>query len=154
MNKKLITLLWVYFGWIAVAIIFNKKTPSELKKEYELSKSSWKSSFNFFLDNFIEIHQNVLDNLKSKVMTESNKELFNTKKDEFLSLFEEYKSEWEKVLRELEVKWKDFVLESIKKLEKSYEEKLEELKDKAPEKFEELKEKLKDFFQDLRKKVN
>lgn len=154
MNKKILALVWAYFGWVAAALIYNKKNPSDIKKELDTAKVSWKWGFKVLLDDFIEIHQNMLDNLKSRVLTEENREKFQAKKDEILELIAEYRLQWEKILKDLEVKWKDFALESFKKLEANADEKIKELKWKAPEKIDELKEKLRDFFEDLKKKIN
>lgn len=154
MNKKLLALLWMYVWWVTVAMLYNKKKPSDIEKELETAKTSWEWSFKILLDNFIEIHQNFLENVKDEVWSPKNKKYFNSKKDELFDILSEYKDDWEKLLKDLEVKWKDYASEWLKRLEKIYEEKLKEIKEKAPEKFDEIKDKIKSYYEELKKKIN
>jgi hypothetical protein len=52
------------------------------------------------LNNFIEIHKNLLDDIKFKILKEENKELFCTKKNDFLNLVKEYKLKAQEIFEE------------------------------------------------------
>jgi hypothetical protein len=45
------------------------------------------------LDNFVATHTNLLEDLKSQVITDKNKEIFNEKKEELLNVVEIYKKQ-------------------------------------------------------------
>ena len=156
MNKKLLVLLWVYASGVAAALLYNKKTPSQIKEEIETAKSSGDKDIKVLFNNFIEIHQNLLDTLKTRLLTDENKELFNEKKDEFLNLAQDFKVKGESLVQEYRVKWKDYASEWVEKLEKFYNEKLyelEDLKKKTPEKIEEVKWKLLAYFEEVKAKI-
>lgn len=145
MSKKNIFILaaWYVAGWI-ISSFYNKKKPGELKKELDASRTEWEWDFKVILNNFISTHQNLLEDLKVQVMSDKNKELFNSKKDDLLKIVDTYKDQWVELVDELKVKWKEFLSEASDNLEKMYAEKKDEidaLKDSAPEKITELKNK-------------
>ena len=157
MSKKNIFLLaaWYVAGWI-ISSLYNKKKPSELKKDLEKSKNKWEGEFKVMFDNFVATHSNLLKDLKSHVMTDDNKKLFNEKKEDLLKVVDTYKIQGLELADELKVKWKDFIVEASDSLEKLYEEKKEEidaLKDIAPEKLEELKDSAKDVYKEVKEKI-
>ena len=157
MSKKNIFLLaaWYIAGGI-IASLYYKKKMEELKKELEKSRSEWEGDFKVMLENFIETHTNLLEDLKAHIMTDKNKALFSEKKNEFLNIVDVYKKQWTELIEELKVKWKDFIVEASDSLEKLYEEKKEEieaLKNVAPEKAQESKNSLKETFEEIKEKV-
>lgn len=82
MSKKNIFLLaaWYIAGGI-VASIYSKKKPEELKTELESAKESGKWSFKVIMDNFVDTHANMIDNLKKNYLVKKIKLfLMNTKK--------------------------------------------------------------------------
>lgn len=156
MNKKLLVLLWVYASWVAAALLYNKKSPSEIKTELVEANKTWEKSFKVLLNNFIEIHQNLLEEFKTRILTEENKELFNEKKDELISILSDFKVKAEKIFEEYKVSWKWYATEWLEKLEKFYNEKideLEDLKDKAPKKVDEVKSKIINHYNDVKSKL-
>lgn len=150
MSKKNIFLLaaWYIAGGI-ISSIYGRKTPGELKNKL---KQNWKldeTDFKILLDDFIDIHQNLLNELKISVLTEENKEKLN-------NLIDSYKNDWDEILKDLKVKWKEYITEAGYKLEKLYNEKKEELgdfKDIAPQKVDELKNNLISGFEDLKTQI-
>lgn len=156
MNKKLLLALWIYATWVATALVYNKKTPSEIKIELQKSTSSWGWNFKVLFNNFIEIHQNLLESIKTKLLTEKNKEYFFQKKDEINSKLLDFKINWEKLLEEYKILWKDYSNDFLKKLEIFYEEKikeLDELNKKKPEKIDDIKKGLLNYFEELKEKI-
>jgi len=156
MNKKLLVILWAYVSWIVTALLYNKKTPSEIKLELEEANKSWEGSFRFLLNNFIEIHKNLLDDIKFKVLKEEKKELFYTKKNDFLNLVKEYKLKAQEIFEEYKSLWEDYIDEQIKKLEKFYNEKkdeLDKLRDKTSYEFEEAYQKLLWYYNEFKEKI-
>ncbi len=148
MSKKNWFLLatWYIAGWIIWAL-YNKKKPTQLKKELENSRKEGEWDFKVMLNNFIDTHSNLLEDLKTHVLTEKNKKIFNDKKDELLEIVDVYKKQWLELTDELKTKWKVFLTEASEKLENLYEEKkeeIEELKKVAPEKAKKIKEDLKE----------
>ena len=157
MSKKNIFLLAAGYvaGWI-VASLFSKKKPWELKKELKKSREEWEGDFKVMLDNFVDTHTNLINELKKQVLTDKNKELFKEKKQDLLKIVDEYKKEGLKIVDELKVKWKEFLVEASDNLEKLYEEKKDEinqLKDVAPEKAKELANDLKESFEEAKKEI-
>lgn len=155
MNKKLLLLLGAYASWVAAALVYNKKNPSEIKSELDDARKNEDNNLKVLFNNFIEIHKNLLDDLKAKTLTDENKEIFYKKRDEILSLVEDYRQKAQEVLKEYQLKWKDYAEEWLKKLEKFYREKLEELdelKEDAPEKLEKAKEKLLAYYDEFKSK--
>jgi len=156
MNKKIILLWAVYVWWVIATLLYNKKTDKEIQKELLDARTKWEWDFKVLFNNFIEIHKNLLDNLKAKTLTEENKEFINKKKDEFLIFIDDYKEKAQEIFEEYKVLWKDYAEEAIEKLEKFYNEKLndlEKLKEKAPEKIDEIKSKLITISNDLKSKI-
>ncbi len=158
MSKKNIFLLAAgYIAWWVISSLYGKKKPGELKKELETNQPWKEADFKALLDNFIDVHQNLLEDVKTHVVTEENKEMFNKKKEELLAIVDSYKDEWKNILEELKLKWKDYLFEAWVKLEELYDEKkdkLDSLKEVAPEKVEELKQGLKSWFDDLKAQIN
>lgn len=157
MSKKNIFLLaaWYIAGWL-IASLYNNKKPEDLKSDLEKSKIEWEWEFKVLLNNFIETHQNLLNDIKTHVDTEKNRELFNEKKEELFKIIDSYKVQWLELLEELKVNWKSFLWEAIIKLEKLYNDKKSEidlLKDIAPEKLNEIKEKLRITFEEIKNKM-
>ena len=157
MSKKNIFLLaaWYIAGWI-VASLYWKKEPSELKKEIKDAKNDGEWNFKVFIDNFIDIHQTMVEDLKKEIMTEDNIKLFNDKKEEILEIIEVYKVKWTELIEELKVQWKDYIVTASEELEKLYNEKkdeIETLKWVAPEKVTELKNWLLASFEELKKEI-
>jgi hypothetical protein len=157
MSKKNIFLLAAgYIAWWLIASLYSKKNPLELKKEMEESKNQWEWEFKVILNNFIETHENLLNELKNQISTDKNKDLYNQKKEELLKIIDSYKVQWMELLEELKIKWKDFISEASVKLEKLYDEKrieIESLKDIAPWKIQEIKDNLKSTFDELKSKI-
>ncbi len=156
MNKKLLTLLWVYASWVVAALLYNKKSPAQIKTELDTAKESGEKNIKVLFNNFIEIHQNLLDTLKTKLLTEENKAKFYAKKDDFISLALDFKSNSEKIFEEYKNLGKDYSTEWIQKLEQFYTEKLnevEELKKKTPEKIEAVKIKIIAYYEDIKSKM-
>lgn len=156
MNKKLLIALWIYASGVATALLYNKKNPSEIKTELDKARNSWDKDIKVLFNNFIEIHKNLLEDLKVRLLTEENKQKFYENKDKFLSLLDEYKQKAQEILKEYQLKWKDYAEEWLKKLEKFYKEKLEELddlKEEAPEKLEKAREKLLAYYSEFREKL-
>lgn len=157
MSKKNIFLLaaWYIAGWLIASLYSNKKS-EELKNDLEQSKKDWEGEFKVLLNNFIETHQNLINDIKTHIDTEKNRELFNTTKEELFKIIDSYKVQWLALLEELKVKWKTYVNEASEKLEKLYDEKrveIDSLKDIAPEKLIEIKEKLKSTFEEIKNKM-
>lgn len=156
MNKKLLILLSGYTIWIVATLLYNKKNPSEIQSEMDKAKKSWDDNLKVFFNNFLEIHQNLLDSLKAKVLTKENKLIFKKKKEELLQLADEYKQKAEDLFEEYKEKWKDYAEEWVEKLEKFYKEtlvNLDGLKEEAPEKYEQTKKKINHYLDDLKSKV-
>jgi hypothetical protein len=45
------------------------------------------------LNNFIKTHSNLLEDLKTHVLTEKNKKIYNEKKEELLGIVDSYKKQ-------------------------------------------------------------
>ncbi|MDR3150634.1 MAG: hypothetical protein LBU14_03325 [Candidatus Peribacteria bacterium] len=56
------------------------------------------------VDEFIEVHSNLFEDLKGQIMTPENKKLFNEKKDELLKWLNSYKTKANDILKDLKVK--------------------------------------------------
>lgn len=146
MSKKNIFLLALgYLAGNAVASIYWKK-----------KNAAKKVDFNSVIDDFVETHTNMIENLKKELATPENKKLFNTKKAEVIKILDSYKTKGNVLLRQLEKKGKTFANEYVKKLDALYKEKdkeLSNLKEIAPEKIEDLKERLKITFEEIKLKM-
>ena len=162
MSKKNLFILaaWYVAGWI-VSAFYNKKKPAQLQKDLEKSRNEWEGDFKVMLNNFVDTHSNLLEDLKTHVLTEKNKKVFNDKKDDLLKIVDVYKKQWLELTDELKTKWKVFLTEASEKLENLYEEKKEEietLKDIAPKKVKKIKENFKEVAKvavdEVKKKVN
>ncbi len=157
MSKKNIFLVaaWYIAGGL-IASFYNKKKPEDLKNDLEESKNKWEWEFRIILNNFIETHENLFNDIKNHMNSEKNKEFFNIKKDELLKIVDTYKTQWIELLKELKVKWKTFIWEASEKLEKLYNDKIGEIdaiKEIAPEKLNEIKEKLKGTYEEIKNKI-
>lgn len=156
MNKKLLLLLWGYTAGIVAALLYNKKNPSEITSELQTAQDAWQDKTKVFFDNFIEIHKNLLESLKTNIFTQENKVLFEKKKEEFLQIADDYSKKAEGVFEEYRQKWKNYTQEGIEKLEIFYTdalEKLDDIKDKTPERIEQVKKKLTSYFEEIRSKL-
>lgn len=157
MSKKNIFMLaaWYIAGWL-VASIYGKKKPNELKKEMEEAKKTGEWNFKVIADNFIDIHQSMVEDIKKEILTETNIKLFNEKKEEILEIIDVYKVKWTELIEELKIQWKDYLGKASEELEKLYNEKkneIEWLKWVAPEKISELKTWLLASFEELKKEI-
>jgi hypothetical protein len=45
------------------------------------------------LNNFVDTHENLLDDLKNNILSDKNKKLFTEKKDELLNVVDVYKKQ-------------------------------------------------------------
>lgn len=158
MLKKNIFLLivWYLVGGL-VASIYSKRNPSDFKKDLEDKKAKGEWEFKLILNNFIEIHSNLIEDIKVKILTDENKAMFNEKKDKILAIVDSYKDRWIELIEELKVKGKDYVLKASKELEKLYLEKKQEIewfKWIAPEKIQEIKNSLKKVFEEIKEKIS
>lgn len=156
MNKKLLLALWIYATWVAAALVYSKKSPEQIKQELQSANSAWEWGAKVLFNNFIEVHQNLLESLKTRLLTEENKQLFFQKRDEVISKIWEFRETSEQLFEEYKVLWKDKSWELLEKLEKFYEAKLdelEEIKKKTPEKIEEVKNKISEYFEELKAKI-
>ncbi len=148
MNKKLLAFLGIYSIWVFTAMKYNKKNPSDLSKELSCVDNNCQDKFKIFLNNFVEIHQNLLDDLKQKLLTEENKVKIN-------NFLEDYKIKAEEIISEVLTKWKDYLEEWYEKLEnftnnqinnlneKSQKDNVDELKEELIKTYNEFKNKLK-----------
>ena len=157
MSKKNIFLLaaWYVAGGI-VATLFSKKKPGELKKELKKSREEWEGDFKVMVDNFIDTHSNLIEELKKQVLTDKNKELFEERKKDLLKVVDVYKKDWLKIIDELKLKWKEYLVDASDNLERLYEEKkweINDLKNVAPERAKELAGELKESFKEMKKEV-
>jgi len=157
MSKKNFFLLAAgYVAWGIIASLYNRKKPEQLKKEISKAKEAWEGSFKVLVDNFLETHSNLLDDLKKEILTPENIAKFESHKEDVLKIIDSYKQRWNELINELKQNWKGYVLVVQKKLEELYNEKLIEidnLKDLAPEKINELKNKLFLSFEELKKEI-
>lgn len=156
MNKKLLILLGAYASWVVATLLYNKKNPSEIKSELDSARNAWEKDCKVLFNNFIEIHKNLLEGLKARLLTEENKNLFHQKKDEFLQLSEEYRKKGQEIFEEYKLKGQDYTQEWLEKLEEFYQEKLKDLdtiKENAPDKIHQTKKKLIAYFEDFKERL-
>lgn len=147
MNKKLLAFLGIYSIWVFTAMKYNKKNPSDLSKELSCVDNNCQDKFKLFLNNFVEIHQNLLDDLKQKLLTEENKVKLN-------NFLEDYKIKWEDIVNEILVKWKDYLAEWYDKLEKFTNNQIDLLKEKSQkDDVDKLKEDLIKTYNDFKDKL-
>ncbi len=155
-KKNLFMLAAWYIAWGIISSFYNKKKPSDLKKDLEKSRKDWDGDFKVILNNFIDTHTNLIDDLKSYIMTDKNKKIFKEKKEELLKIVDVYKEQWLELTEELKTKGKVFLSEASEKLTELYEEKkdeIEALKKTAPKKAEELKKNIKETYKDVKSKI-
>ena len=159
-GKKILLLAAGYIiGW-AVATLYWEKKGKKVREDLDEVKGDSEKTKKLVLANFIETHKNFLDNLKERILTDENKDLFNQKIDEAKKLVKSYKKDWEALLEELKEKGEEYAETAKEKLEDMYKEKkediktaLEEIKSSAPEKLKENKEKLLGKFEEIKEKI-
>ena len=156
LNKKVLFLAAGYVLGGVVSSLYNKKKPEDIKKELKAARKAWENDFSVLVSNFVEVHNNLITDLKSDILSDKNKKILNKKTKEVLSIVESYKTSGKAVLDELQVKWKEFIVEASQQLEVIYNEKKEEissLKDISPEQIDDIKWKLSKAYSDIKKKI-
>jgi len=155
-GKKFLIAAAAYIGGTVVATIFSSKKGEKVREDLKKANEKGEGTKEILIANFIDTHKNFLEDLKSKVLTEENKEFVYKKIDEAKELVKEYKKEGEKMIDELKEKGENYVDTAKKDLEELYENKkadLVELQKKAPEKIEKTKEKLIAKFDEVKDKI-
>lgn len=146
------TVVWSYIaGSIAVSALDPKN-----KDDLKAAEKKWISKLRVLRNKFTKKHVKIFNSTKNDVLSDENKEKFETKKKEFLKLADKYKLEANEVLKDLKEKGEDFAKEGVVKVEKLYneqKEKLSELKDIAPEKASKLKDKFLLWAKDLKDEI-
>ena len=145
-----------YVTWTVVATIFNEKKGEKVRAELKDAKDNGWDSKKILVWNFIETHKNFLEDLKEKVLTDENREIFEAKVQEVKEVVKQYTKEGEKLIAELKEQGTDYAETAKVELEKLYEEKkskLDDLKADAPEKVEKAKKKLTAKFDEVKKKI-
>ena len=111
------------------------------------------------MDNFVELHKNMFDNIKKKATSDEAKKYFKNKKSQVFKMLDNYKSEWEKLLEELTVKGKDYAWTAWEKLEDFFVQKKEDLVDYLEwlkldqQDIDDYKDKLNSIYEDLKSKI-
>lgn len=147
MNKKLLALLWVYSIWVFSAMMYNKKDPKELSKDLCDNNKSLEDKSKVFLNNFIEIHQNLLNDLKARLLTEENKQKFS-------EIMDEYKQKGQEIVSEVKEKWQDYLQEWLQNLEEFTNNQISKIKkSNTKDNIEELKEELIQAYNDFKDKL-
>jgi gas vesicle protein len=103
-GKKFLIAAAAYIGGTIVATVFSSKKGEKVRADLEKAKEKGEGTKEILIANFIDTHKNFLEDLKSKVLTEENKEFVYKKIDEAKELVKEYKKEGEKMVDELKVK--------------------------------------------------
>jgi len=155
-GKKIFLLAAGYLAGGLIATLYGEKKGKKVREDLEDTKWDNKKTQKIMINNFIDTHKNFLDDLKERILTDENKEVFYKKVDEAKDLIKDYKKEWEKLVEELKERGSDYLETSKQKLEDLYESKkwdLEELKAKAPAKMEEVKNKLSEKFDEVKEKI-
>ena len=153
MNKKLLLLLGAYAAWVVAASVYSKKD-KQLSLELCDKEKNCEDKTKLLLQNFVEIHQNMLDDLKKKYLTDENIKKFNEKKADLMVYLEDYKKEAEEIFLEVKEKWKDYLKEWLEKLEQIYNTQLNNIQEvDSKEKVEEYKQKLVEVYEDFKKKI-
>lgn len=146
MKKKTLLLLGAYLWGIAVALLYNKKSPKQIENEFQGEKQKWDSGLKTLWNNILEIHTSIFEKLKLRYWTEEHQEKLQKFSDDTLKkahkLFDEYKA-----------KGSEYTKEGIEKLSDLWAEALSDLKEKTPELYEEGKLKLTQSIDDLKKKL-
>lgn len=155
-GKKFLIAAVAYISGTIVGSIFSSKKGEKVRADLEKAREKGKGTKEILVTNFIDTHKNFLEDLKSKVLTDENKDFVSKKIDEAKDLVKEYKNQWEKLIEELKEKGEKYVDTAKADLEKLYESKkidLEELQKSAPEKMEKAKEKLITKFDEVKDKI-
>lgn len=157
--KKLFFLTAWYIAWSTISSLYSSKKGRELQKDLKKAYEEKKDPTKILMDNFVEMHKNMFNDIKDKASSEEAKEYFKNKKEDVFKIIDKYKKEWEKMLAELKVKWKDYIEVVAEELEKFYDEKKVEL-DKSLKNFnleqediDTYKEKLASVYKDLKSKL-
>lgn len=153
MSKKWFGFLAVwYLVWSLVSSIYTKKTGKTFKKDLEKSDYSLKLLF----ENFVDMHKELLLDVKEELTSEKNMEIYNKYKDEILKIFETYKEKWELLLADLKKNGKKYIDKTSENLKILYKEKIKELewlKWLSKEKTEKLKWDLTSFFEKMQDEI-
>ena len=155
-GKKILIAAAAYIGGTIVATVFSSKKGEKVRADLEKAKEKWEGTKEILIANFIDTHKNFLEDLKSRVLTEENKDFVYKKIDEAKELVKEYKKEGEKKIEELKEKGEEYIDSAKADLEELYENKkadLEELQKSAPEKIEKTKEKLIAKFDEVKDRI-
>lgn len=131
MKKKNILLLSAYVGWICIALLYNKKNPTELQDELLRAKKQWDCKAKILLSNFLKIHQDIFYDVKTYFSKSENQQIIWEKKQELVALYNEYKEKAYNIYQEYSKKWVNYTQEWHEKLNKFYNEKIQELDDRV-----------------------
>ena len=85
---------------MVAASVYSKKD-KQLSLELCDKEKNCEDKTKLLLQNFVEIHQNMLDDLKKKYLTDENIKKFNEKKADLMVYLEDYKKEAEQMLNGL-----------------------------------------------------
>lgn len=146
-----------YFAWVAISSLYQKKDKEVLKEELAKKNDDKVEQLKVLFANFMDIHSDVMTDVKDKTLTEENIAILNEKKDDLLKVVDSYKVKWEEYLKTAQEKGEEYKDEALANLNKLYLEKkneLDELIKKSPELVSEYREKLVDYLEDLSKKIN
>ena len=157
--KTLFILAAWYVAWTTVSSLFSTKKGRELQKDLKKAYEEKADPTGILLDNFVELHKNMFENIKKKATSDDAKKFFKDKKTQVFKLLDKYKAEWEKMLDELKVKWKDYTSNAWEKLETFFKEKKEDLVDYLEwlkldkDDIQDYKDKLNSIYEDLKAKI-
>ncbi len=138
---KILTIAWWYVAGSMIASSLDPKKKKKIKK----IKEQWWDVMTFLLNDFIETHKKLFESAKEEILTLENKQKFEAKKQELMNLADSYKFQAEKTLNDLANKGKNIAKIWVEKMEEIYEKqklKIEEIKEISPQKAWELKEKI------------
>lgn len=153
MNKKLLLLLWAYTAWVVAASVYSKKD-KQLSLDLCDKDKNCEDKAKLVLENFIDIHQNMLQDIKKKYLTDENIEKLNKAKADLMVYVEDYKAWAQKVFLEVKDKWNDYLDEWLLKLKDFYDLQLKNIEDaETREKIDEYKDKLVEVYNDFLKKI-
>lgn len=152
-KSKLLLALGIYSAWVIATLLYNKKSPNEIEWEMQTANSNGEKKLKVFFNNFLEIHKNLLDDLKLRHWTDERKAKIEKLKWDALEKVEEYKSKAFDIYEESKQKWPEYAKEGIEKLEIFASKSFEELKAKSPEILEQGKEKIQELIGDLKKNL-
>jgi len=140
----------------AVATLYWEKKGKKVREDLEETNGNSKKAKKIVISSFKETHKNFLEDLKKRILTDENKEIFNEKVDEAKKLVKSYKKDAEKLIDELKEKGETYAETAKEKLEDIYEEKKQDLKnlqDEAPKKAKEIKEQLLAKAEEVKEKI-